>query len=77
MIIDTILVTLVIFELFVIVDLRAELLRTIDRLLSEVKERVLMESRYKRMQDYVLQMNSNKGQMPIEMTEIRNEDRVD
>ena len=73
MILDTILITLIFFELLIIVDLRAELSRTIDRLLLEVKERVLMESRYKRMQDHVLQMNSDKGQMPIEMTEITNE----
>ena len=56
-----VLVVVILIQLYIILVLRTELSHTRDRLLSEMKDRTLMESKYQR------------ARMPIEMTEIRDE----
>lgn len=61
MILTLVLAAVVMIQLYIILVLRTELSATRDRLLSEMKEKTLMESKYQR------------ARMPIEMTEIRDE----
>ena len=56
-----VLAAVVVVQLYIILVLRTELSATRDRLLSEMKEKTLMESKYQR------------ARMPIEMTEVKGE----
>lgn len=61
MIIEAVLTLTVLIELYIILVLRSEIAYLRDRLLSEIKEQTLLKSKYQR------------ARMPIEMTEITNE----